>query len=88
MGSDALIILSPREGQILDLVAAGLPNKAIAFQLSVSISNVKTRVSALLLSLHAGNRVGLCRWALSHPSALHGDAVCLDQAEPLLERVA
>jgi len=48
--------LSPREQEVLQLVAAGLPNKAIARELGISDHTVKFHVSSLLTKLEAGSR--------------------------------
>ena len=56
---DDLAILSPREKEVLALVAAGHTNKAIADALYVSPHTIKTHVSSLLTKLQAGTRVQL-----------------------------
>jgi DNA-binding NarL/FixJ family response regulator len=57
--SDPLAVastLSPREREVLELVAAGLPNKAIARALGISDHTVKFHVSSVLTKLDAGSR--------------------------------
>ena len=54
-----LAILSPREKEVLVLVAAGHTNKAIADALYLSPNTIKTHVSSLLTKLRAGTRVQL-----------------------------
>ena len=49
-------ILTDREHQVLELVAAGLPNKAIARELGISEHTVKFHVGSLLGKLGAGSR--------------------------------
>jgi DNA-binding NarL/FixJ family response regulator len=49
--------LSPRQGQILELVLQGLPNKRIAQSLSLSESTVKEHVTGILQRLGVSNRV-------------------------------
>lgn len=48
--------LSPREREVLELVAAGLLNKEIGVELGISERTVKFHVSGLLNKLGAGNR--------------------------------
>jgi len=48
--------LTPREQQVLKLIAAGAINKEIAAQLSLSLHTVKSHVRSLLNKLHATNR--------------------------------
>ncbi|MFD7640574.1 response regulator [Kitasatospora sp. NPDC059795] len=48
--------LTPREREVLRLVARGLPNAAIAEHLGLSIATVKTHVRRLLAKLHAHDR--------------------------------
>lgn len=52
-------VLSPREWEVLALVAEGRSNKAIATALSVSPNTVKTHVASLLSKLDAGSRAQL-----------------------------
>jgi DNA-binding CsgD family transcriptional regulator len=52
-------LLSPREQEVLALVAAGRTNKAIAVALFVSPNTVKTHVASLLTKLRASRRVQL-----------------------------
>ena len=49
-------LLSPREREVLELVATGLPNKAIAHALGISDHTVKFHVSSLLNKLGAASR--------------------------------
>ena len=51
--------LSPREREVLALVAEGRSNKAIAAALFVSPNTVKTHVASLLTKLHADTRAQL-----------------------------
>jgi DNA-binding NarL/FixJ family response regulator len=48
--------LTPREEEVLDLLAQGLQNKEIAQKLVISERTVKFHVSAILGKLEAGNR--------------------------------
>jgi DNA-binding NarL/FixJ family response regulator len=56
--------LTPRELQVLELVADGLPNKAIAAALSVSDETVKFHLAAVFGKLGASNRTDAVRLAL------------------------
>ena len=58
--------LSPREREVLALVAEGQTNKAIANALYVSPNTVKTHVTSLLHKLHADTRVQLAAIATKH----------------------
>jgi len=48
--------LTPREQEVLQLLAEGLPNKAIASQLSISEHTVKFHVNAIMGKLGAQSR--------------------------------
>jgi DNA-binding NarL/FixJ family response regulator len=48
--------LTPREREVLALVAAGTSNKGIARQLQVSPNTVKFHIAAILDKLDAGTR--------------------------------
>jgi DNA-binding NarL/FixJ family response regulator len=50
------IHLSPREAEVLALLAEGAPNKVIARRLGISVHTVKFHVAALLVKLGAANR--------------------------------
>jgi DNA-binding NarL/FixJ family response regulator len=49
-------LLSAREREVLNLVAAGYPNKAIAHELGISEHTAKFHVGSLLAKLGAGSR--------------------------------
>lgn len=50
------IHLSPREAEVLALLAEGAPNKVIARRLDISVHTAKFHVAALLVKLGAANR--------------------------------
>jgi DNA-binding NarL/FixJ family response regulator len=56
--------LSPREREVLALLAEGRSNKAIAEALYVSPNTVKTHVASLLSKLHADSRAQLAVMAM------------------------
>jgi len=60
--------LSPREREVLALVAEGRSNKAIAAALFVSPNTVKSHVAALLTKLEVETRVQLAALAVRHPN--------------------
>jgi len=56
--------LTPREVQVLELLAEGLPNKAIAVRLHISDQTVKFHVSSIAGKLSAKNRTDAVRRAV------------------------
>ena len=56
--------LTPREIQVLELLAEGLPNKAIAERLQISDQTVKFHVSSISGKLGAANRTDAVRRAV------------------------
>ena len=56
--------LTPREVQVLELLAEGLPNKAIAARLHISDQTVKFHVSSISGKLSAKNRTDAVRRAV------------------------
>jgi DNA-binding NarL/FixJ family response regulator len=56
--------LTPREVQVLELLAEGLPNKAIADRLGISDQTVKFHVSSISGKLGAVNRTDAVRRAV------------------------
>jgi DNA-binding NarL/FixJ family response regulator len=60
------IPLTPRETQVLRLVAMGLSNKEIADSLAISIETVKEHVQNLLRKLALSDRTQAAVWAIRH----------------------
>ncbi|HJR58464.1 MAG TPA: LuxR C-terminal-related transcriptional regulator [Vicinamibacterales bacterium] len=56
--------LTPREVQVLELVAEGLPNKVIAERLGISDQTVKFHIGSISGKLGAGNRTDAVRRAV------------------------
>jgi DNA-binding NarL/FixJ family response regulator len=56
--------LTTRERQVLELLADGLPNKAIAARLGISDQTAKFHVSSICGKLEAANRTEAVRLAL------------------------
>jgi DNA-binding NarL/FixJ family response regulator len=50
--------LTPRQARVLSMVAEGLLNKQIAYELGVSEATIKAHVSAILQKLGVGSRSG------------------------------
>jgi len=59
-------LLTSREKEILELVAAGKTNRQIALQLSISENTVKNHLKNLLDKLGLANRVQLTGYAIKH----------------------
>src|SRR5258708_5928546 len=53
---DAALTLTPREIQVLTLLAEGAPNKSIALRLGISVHTVKFHVASLLDKFEAIGR--------------------------------
>jgi DNA-binding CsgD family transcriptional regulator len=71
--SQSYSILSERELEIVELVAAALTNEKIAERLEISKRTVDNHISNILNKTSTHNRVELVRWALQWGK------VCLDQ---------
>jgi DNA-binding NarL/FixJ family response regulator len=63
---ERLARLSPRERDVLDCLARGLSNRAIADELYVSEKTVKTHVSSILSKLRVADRTQAAVYALRH----------------------
>jgi DNA-binding NarL/FixJ family response regulator len=58
--------LTPREREVLRLIARGHAYKQVARKLSISVKTVETHVSAVLRKLQLSSRHELTRWATDH----------------------
>ena len=61
----ALDQLTPREAEVMRLLARGYAYKEVARRLSISIKTVETHASSVLRKLQLSNRHELSRWAAS-----------------------
>ncbi len=72
------VCLTPRELQILPLIAQGLQNKVIAGTLDLSEHTVKLHTHNIFAKLGVSNRTAAAKWYLSrvegvdHPDQYHG----------------
>jgi DNA-binding CsgD family transcriptional regulator len=73
-----MVVLTPRERDVLRLVANGLPNKEIAFHLGIGFETAKTYVADLIRELGLTNRVEVARWAILNPKAFEGEPTDLN----------
>jgi DNA-binding NarL/FixJ family response regulator len=62
--ADATVPLTPRETQVLRLVAMGLSNREIADALEISVETVKEHVQNLLRKIELADRTQAAVWAL------------------------
>ncbi len=67
---DPIHSLSPRERQILALIAQGASNKEIARGLDIAETTVKIHVQHILRKLHLGSRVQAAVYAAGRPAAV------------------
>jgi DNA-binding NarL/FixJ family response regulator len=58
--------LTPREREVLQLIARGYMYKEIAARLSLSVKTVESHVSSVLRKLQLSTRHELARWATQH----------------------
>ena len=59
---DVLDALTPRETDVLRLVAEGLTNAEIGEKLFISAGTAKTHIANVQAKLKARNRVGIAAW--------------------------
>jgi len=63
---EGLDSLSPREREVMRLIARGYTYREVARDLVLSVKTVETHVSAVLRKLQLSNRHELARWAAAH----------------------
>ena len=62
-GHEGLDQLSPREREVMRLIARGYAYKEVAKELFISVKTVETHMSSVLRKLQLSNRYELTRWA-------------------------
>ena len=65
-GDEALDSLSPREREVMRLIARGYTYREVAKDLVLSVKTVETHVSSVLRKLQLSNRHELAKWAAAH----------------------
>ncbi len=63
-GKTGYDLLTNREREVLQLIAEGLSNQAIAEQLVISVKTVEAHRAHIMTKLHAKNRTDLIRYAI------------------------
>ena len=58
--------LTPREVEVLSLIAVGDTNQMIAFELRISVKTVDTHIQNILRKTESGNRAAATAFAISH----------------------
>jgi DNA-binding CsgD family transcriptional regulator len=66
LGSSASVDLTPRETEVLSLIARGRVNKEIAQELVLSVSTVKYHLGSILKKLQVMDRTQAAIWATQH----------------------
>ena len=64
-------ILTPREAEVVALVAWGMSNRQIADKLVISTRTADRHVGNILSKLGFGSRTQVATWALQHLPELH-----------------
>jgi DNA-binding CsgD family transcriptional regulator len=71
---DDLRSLSPRERQILCLIASGRRDREIAEDLGIGVRTVTTHVTRVLTKFHAHNRTSLAAYAVAYGLCIEPDS--------------
>src|SRR4030067_476725 len=64
--AEAPPVLSPREDEVLRLLARGQTNKSIAQDLLLSVRTVESHLRAIYAKLHVASRTEAVLWAVAH----------------------
>ena len=78
--SAAAALLTNREREVVQLVAAGFTNAEIARTLSITEHTAKGHLAQILRKLELGNRVQLATFALQQGLGSHDDGAVISQA--------
>ena len=78
-GGDKLAILTPREREVLDLLATGLAQEAIAETLFISPKTVATHIQRILVKLGVRSRAQAVAFAFRHEHDVHAHALGVDR---------
>ncbi|MGQ7295979.1 response regulator [Quadrisphaera sp. KR29] len=71
-GPSGAAALTPREAEVLALVATGLPNKSVARRLGISEKTVKAHLSRVFAAIGVADRTSAALWAQRHGLADDG----------------
>ncbi|MEJ7732932.1 MAG: LuxR C-terminal-related transcriptional regulator [Polyangiaceae bacterium] len=78
----ARVVLTPRETEIVALVASGLQNKEVAARLGISPATVKAHVTVCFLKCGVPTRTALAAWFLGARMARQSPSEEPDDPEP------
>jgi NarL family two-component system response regulator LiaR len=68
--------LTPRESQVVGLIAAGVPNKEIARRLELSMNTVKSHIRTAYRTIGVTSRTQAVLWAVEHGVTARGVDPC------------
>jgi DNA-binding NarL/FixJ family response regulator len=75
LGTRALPVLTPRQRQIVRLIASGRTNRQIAQELVITVGTAANHVAQVLDRLGLNNRAQLAAWAVEHRDLWHDRAM-------------
>jgi DNA-binding NarL/FixJ family response regulator len=75
LNSNGRQILTPREEQVVALVAEGLSNRAVASELNLSEHTIKKYLFRIFDKVGVSSRVELVLYAVNHGDPLHGGGI-------------
>lgn len=68
-------VLTPRETEIIALIVAGMSNREIGDELTLSVNSVKTYIRTAYRKMGVARRTQAMRWALEHGIGVHPDTL-------------